>query len=351
MGIKEKRMQQSITIATPIDFHLHIRSGEILKTVLPHSANEYGAALIMPNLRPPILTLEAAEEYKKEILRALPSNTTFKPLMSLYFTQNLTAKDVKEAYNSGIVKAVKLYPAGATTNSDFGVTDYDGIQEVLETMADLRMPLLIHGEITDPSIDIFDREVRFIEDVLEPIRKKIPNLKMVMEHITTTEAVQYVLDANDNLGATITAHHLLLNRNAIFQGGINPHHYCLPVLKRERHRQALVNAATSGNKKFFLGTDSAPHPKGAKECACGCAGIYTAFSSLPLYAEVFEMESALDKLEGFASFYGADFYGIPRNDSSVTLRKEDTLIPDSFTIGDDVIVPFRAGGSVSWAVI
>ncbi len=344
-------MQQSITIATPIDFHLHIRSGEILKTVLPHSANEYGSALIMPNLKPPILTLDSAKKYRNEIMRALDDNTTFNPLMSLYFTQNLTSQDVRKAHESGVVQAVKLYPAGATTNSDFGVTDYDDIQGVLETMAELGMPLLIHGEVTDETVDIFDREARFIDDILEPIRKKVPTLKVVMEHITTKDSVQYVLDANETLGATITAHHLLLNRNAIFKGGINPHHYCLPILKREIHRQALVGAATSGNKKFFLGTDSAPHPKGAKECACGCAGIYTAYSSLPLYAEVFEKKNALDKLEGFASFYGADFYGIPRNEGSVTLRKEDTPIPESFTIGDEVIVPFRAGGSASWKVI
>lgn len=344
-------MQLSITIATPIDFHLHIRSGEILKTVLPHSADAYGSALIMPNLKPPILTLESAKEYRKEILQALPVNTAFNPLMSLYFTQNLTSQDVRAAYESNVVKAVKLYPAGATTNSDFGVTDYDGIQGVLETLAELGMPVLIHGEVTDEAVDIFDREARFIEDILEPLRKRVPALKVVMEHITTKDAVQYVLDADANLAATITAHHLLLNRNAIFQGGINPHHYCLPVLKREIHRQALVDAATSGNKKFFLGTDSAPHPKGAKECACGCAGIYTACSSLPLYAEVFEKEGALDKLEGFASFYGADFYGIPRHQSSVTLQKEDTPIPDAFTSGDEEIVPFRAGGSVSWKVI
>ena len=334
-----------------MDFHLHIRSGEILKTVLPHSANEYGSALIMPNLKPPILTLESAKKYRNEILRALPIHTTFNPLMSLYFTQNLTSQAVREAHASGVVKAVKLYPSGATTNSDFGVTDYNGIQGVLETLAELGMPLLIHGEVTDKAVDIFDREARFIEEILDPIRKKVPTLKVVMEHITTKEAVQYVLGANDNLGATITAHHLLLNRNAIFQGGINPHHYCLPVLKREIHRQALVEAAVSGNKKFFLGTDSAPHPKGAKECACGCAGIYTGFCSLPLYVEVFEKENALDKLEGFASIYGADFYGIPRNEGAVTLIKEDTPIPDSFAIGDEVIIPFRAGGSVSWKVV
>ncbi|MCG8618069.1 MAG: dihydroorotase [Desulfobacterales bacterium] len=344
-------MPQSITITTPVDFHLHVRNGEILKAVMPHTAKEYGAALIMPNLKPPIVTLASAVAYRDEILEALPSDSTFNPLMSLYFTQNLTSRDVKDAYESGLVKAVKLYPAGATTNSDFGVTDYDGIQGVLETMAEIGMPLLIHGEVTDEAIDIFDREARFIEDILTPIRERVPDLKVVMEHITTKEAVQYVLDADDHLGATITPHHLLLNRNAIFHGGINPHHYCLPILKREGHRQALVDAATSGNKKFFLGTDSAPHAKGTKECACGCAGIYTAFSSLPLYAEVFEMAGALDKLEGFASHFGADFYGIPRNEGTITLRKADTPIPDSFTIGDDVIVPFRAGGSVSWTVV
>lgn len=344
-------MPKSIIITTPTDFHLHLRSGEILKTVLPHTAVEYGSALIMPNLKSPIISLESANEYRKEIMRALPIDTAFNPLMSLYFTQNLTRQDVKEAYESDTIKAVKLYPAGATTNSDFGVTDYDGIQGTLETMAELGMPLLIHGEVTDQAVDIFDREARFIEDLLEPIRKRVPTLKIVMEHITTKEAAQYVLEANDNLAATITAHHLILNRNAIFQGGINPHHYCLPVLKREIHRQALVNVATSGNKKFFLGTDSAPHPQGAKECGCGCAGIYTAFSSLPLYTEVFEKEDALDKLEGFASFHGADFYGIPRNEGSVTLVKEETTIPNSFTAGEEVIIPFRAGGSVSWKVV
>ncbi len=344
-------MPQSITIATPTDFHLHIRDGEILKTVLPHSANEYGSALIMPNLKPPVTSLALAKKYKMEILQALPVDTTFKPLMSLYFTQNLNGPAVREAYASDTVTAVKLYPAGATTNSDSGVSYYDGIEGTLETMAELGMPLLVHGEVTDQAVDIFDREVRFIEGILEPIRKRVPTLKVVMEHITTKEAVQYVLEANDNLGATITAHHLLLNRNAIFQGGIHPHHYCLPILKRETHREALVNAAVSGNKKFFLGTDSAPHPQGAKESACGCAGIYTAFSSLPLYTEVFEKKNALDKLEGFASFHGADFYGIPRNEGSVTLVKEETIIPDSFTFGEDVVVPFRSGGSVAWKVV
>ncbi len=344
-------MSESITITTPMDLHLHVRSGEMLKTVLPHTAKDYDAALIMPNLKPPITCLTSAKAYRTEIMQALPRDSTFKPLMSLYFTQSLTSQTVKAAYKSGIVSAVKLYPAGATTNSDVGVHDYDGIQETLETMAHLGMPLLIHGESTDPTIDIFDREARFIEDILIPIRKRVPTLKVVMEHITTKDAAQYVLSENGTLAATITAHHLLLNRNAIFKGGINPHHYCLPILKRENHREALVAAATSGNKKFFLGTDSAPHPKGTKECSCGCAGIYTAFSSLALYAEVFDTENALEKLEGFSSFYGPDFYGIPRNESRITLVKAKTVIPDSFCVGQEVVIPFRAGASTAWRVV
>lgn len=349
-GQEEQEMQHAITISTPIDFHLHIRSGRMLKTVLPHTANEYGAALIMPNLKPPVTSIGQAEAYKKEIMQALPEDTAFTPLMSLYFTQNLTSQTIREASASGIIKAVKLYPAGATTNSDSGVNDYEGIRGTLETMAETGMPLLVHGEVTDKAVDVFDREARFIEDILEPVRRQVPGLKVVMEHITTKEAVQYVLAADETLAATITAHHLLLNRNAMFQGGMNPHHYCLPILKRERHREALVKAATSGSKKFFLGSDSAPHPKGEKECACGCAGIYTAYSSLCLYAEVFEKEDALDRLEGFGGFHGADFYGIPRNKGTVTLVKEETIIPDSFTFGEDVVVPFRSGGTVGWRV-
>lgn len=344
-------MTQKVTITRPDDLHLHVRDGAMLKTVIGHSAREFARATIMPNLKPPVTTVSRAIAYREMILDALPVESVFNPLMTLYLTDTLAPSEVQEGYDTGMIKAVKLYPAGATTNSDAGVTSFDAIMPTLEKMAELQMPLLIHGESTDPAVDVFDREKVFIEQTLTPLRARIPDLKIVMEHITTHDAVQYVSEAGENLAASITAHHLLMNRNDIFQGGINPHHYCLPVLKRERHRESLVEAATSGSWKFFAGTDSAPHPKGAKECPCGCAGMYTAFAALPLYAEAFDKASALDKLEGFTSFYGADYYGLPRNSGTITLVKEEWVAPQSYEVEGDVLVPLRAGEKVAWKVI
>ena len=341
---------ESLTITAPDDFHLHLRHGELLQTVVNHSASQFRRAVVMPNLTPPITTLAMALEYQKHIEDATATAYTFEPLMTLYLTPTLTASEVEKAYVSGVVQAVKLYPAGATTNSDAGVSNFEAIIPVLEKMAELGMPLLIHGETTDQEVDIFDRERVFIDETLDPIRKKVPTLKIVMEHITTLNAVQYVLGADKNLAATITPHHLLLNRNAIFKGGINPHHYCLPILKREEHRQALVAAAISGDPRFFAGTDSAPHSQDAKESSCGCAGIYTGYNALSLYAEAFDAAGALDKLEGFCSFYGADFYNIKRNSGTITLYKKENTVPDSFSFGNERVIPMRAGETLSWTV-
>jgi dihydroorotase len=338
----------SITLTRPDDFHLHLRDGETFKTVLAHTAAEFGRAVIMPNLRPPVTNVQLAKEYKSRILAALPEGSTFEPLMTLYLTDGVDVEELRRAKESGLIQAVKLYPAGATTNSDSGVTDFAKVEKALEVMAEIGLPLLIHGEVTDPEVDVFDREALFIDEILDPLRKRLPELKIVMEHITTKQAAEYVAAAGDNLAASITPHHLLMNRNAIFQGGIQPHHYCLPILKREEHRLALVKAATSGSKKFFLGTDSAPHPKGAKESACGCAGIYSAFAAMPLYAEAFEAVGALDKLEAFASFNGPDYYGIKRNTGSITLIKEDWTVPNEYKMGADTLVPLRAGETLSW---
>lgn len=314
----------SLTLARPDDWHLHVRDGAMLAAVLPHTARQFGRAIIMPNLKPPVTTTAQAQAYRERILAAVPAGMTFEPLMTLYLTDNTPADEIRRARESGCVHGVKLYPAGATTNSDAGVTDLLGkCAKTLEAMQEVGMPLLVHGEVTDPSIDLFDREKVFIDRVMEPLRRALPGLKVVFEHITTKDAADYVRDADaasGRIGATITAHHLLYNRNAMFLGGIRPHYYCLPVLKRETHRIALVEAATSGNPRFFLGTDSAPHAKGAKEAACGCAGCYTALHALELYAEAFDQAGALDKLEGFASFFGADFYGLPRSAETVTLR-------------------------------
>lgn len=313
----------SLTLARPDDWHLHVRDGAMLAAVLPHTARQFGRAIIMPNLKPPVTTTAQAQAYRERILAAVPAGMTFEPLMTLYLTDNTPADEIRRARESGCVHGVKLYPAGATTNSDAGVTDLLGkCAKTLEAMQEVGMPLLVHGEVTDPSIDLFDREKVFIDRVMEPLRRALPGLKVVFEHITTKDAADYVRDADaasGRIGATITAHHLLYNRNAMFFGGIRPHYYCLPVLKRETHRIALVEAATSGNPRFFLGTDSAPHAKGAKEAACGCAGCYTALHALELYAEAFDQAGALDKLEGFASFFGADFYGLPRSAETVTL--------------------------------
>jgi dihydroorotase len=341
-------MTTQLTITRPDDWHLHLRDGETLKAVLPDTAKQFARAIVMPNLRPPVSTADAARAYYDRIRQALPATLIFEPLMTLYLTDNMAAEEISRAYQDGVVKAVKLYPAGATTNSDSGVTSLAKCAAVLAEMEKSGMPLLIHGEVTDAEIDVFDREKVFIERHLQPLLKDFPGLKVVFEHITTKDAAEFVAQGSDNLAATITAHHLLMNRNAMFTGGIRPHHYCLPVLKRETHRQALVKAAISGSPKFFLGTDSAPHPKSAKETSCGCAGMYTAHAAIELYAEAFEAAGALDKLEGFASFYGPDFYHLPRNTDKITLRKEEWLVPESIPFADDVLVPLRAGQTIAW---
>ncbi|KQT42377.1 MULTISPECIES: dihydroorotase [unclassified Methylophilus] len=344
-------MTTQLTITRPDDWHLHLRDGETLKAVLPDTAKQFARAIVMPNLRPPVSTADAARAYYDRIRQALPAALIFEPLMTLYLTDNMAAEEISRAHQDGVVKAVKLYPAGATTNSDSGVTSLAKCAAVLAEMEKSGMPLLIHGEVTDAEIDVFDREKVFIERHLQPLLKDFPGLKVVFEHITTKDAAEFVAQGSDNLAATITAHHLLMNRNAMFTGGIRPHHYCLPVLKRETHRQALVKAAISGSPKFFLGTDSAPHPKSAKEASCGCAGMYTAHAAIELYAEAFEAAGALDKLEGFASFYGPDFYHLPRNTDKITLRKEEWLVPESIPFADDVLVPLRAGQTIAWKLV
>lgn len=338
---------QTLTITRPDDWHLHVRDGAALLTVVPHTAAQFGRAIIMPNLKPPVTTAEQALAYKQRILAAVPQGMSFEPLMTLYLTDNLPPDEIARAKAAGVV-AVKLYPAGATTNSDAGVTDIRKTYQTLEAMQREGVLLLVHGEVTDPAIDLFDREAVFIETQLAPLRRDFPELKIVMEHITTKEAAQYVAEADQYLGATITAHHLLYNRNAIFTGGIRPHYYCLPVLKRETHRQALVAAATSGNAKFFLGTDSAPHPAHLKEHATGCAGCYTAHAAIEMYAEAFDNAGALDKLEAFASFNGPAFYGLPRNQGTITLRKESWTPSASFAFGEAELKPLRAGEALPW---
>lgn len=341
-------MMNKLTITRPDDWHLHLRDGGALKAVLPDTARQFARAIVMPNLRPPVTTTELARAYRERILSALPAGMKFEPLMTLYLTDNTTAEEIVKAKQSGFVHGVKLYPAGATTNSDSGVTSLDKCAKALEAMEKVGMPLLAHAEVTDSDVDVFDRELVFIERHMIPLLKKFPALKVVFEHITTRDAADFVALAPAHIGATITAHHLLMNRNDMFKGGIQPHHYCLPVLKRESHRIALVKAATSGSPKFFLGTDSAPHAKHTKEAACGCAGMYTARTALELYAEAFENANALDKLEGFASFYGADFYGLPRNTEQVTLLKESWKVPSSLPYDGDVLVPLRADQMVHW---
>ena len=338
---------ETLTITRPDDWHLHVRDGAALASVVPHTAAQFGRAIIMPNLRPPVTTTVQALSYKERIAQAVPAAMAFEPLMTLYLTDVTPPDEIARAAEAGIV-ALKLYPAGATTNSDAGVTDIRKTYKTLEAMQRAGLKLLVHGEVTDSEIDLFDREAVFIDRVMAPLRKDFPELKVVFEHITTKEAAQYVADADAHTAATITAHHLLYNRNAIFLGGIRPHYYCLPVLKREVHRQALVQAATSGSPKFFLGTDSAPHPAHLKEHPCGCAGCYTALTALELYAEAFEAAGALDKLEGFASFFGADFYGLPRNSGRVTLRKEAWTVPDEVAFGETVVKPLRGGEVVHW---
>ena len=337
-----------LTITRPDDWHLHLRDGEHLRAVLPDTARRFARAIVMPNLKPPVATTQLALDYRKRILAALPSGARFEPLMTLYLTDNTRPEEIAAARDSGAVHAVKYYPAGATTNSDSGVTDLAKCQRVLEAMEKHGMPLLVHGEVTDPEVDIFDRERVFIERILAPLVQRQAGLKVVMEHITTREAAEFVTAAPPRVAATITAHHLLLNRNALFTGGVRPHHYCLPVVKREVHRQALVKAAVSGNPKFFLGTDSAPHARHTKETDCGCAGIYTAHAGIELYAEAFAGAGAIDRLEGFAAVHGPRFYGLPVNGEKITLVNEPAPVAADVAFGADRLVPFRAGGTVQW---
>ena len=342
-------MQLSLTLIRPDDWHLHLRDDAALAAVLPDTARRFARAIVMPNLKPPVTTVALAAQYRDRILAALPAGLRFTPLMTLYLTDNTAAAEVDAAHASGFVHAFKLYPAGATTNSDAGVTDLKNCVAALARMEKLGVPLLVHGEVTDPAVDVFDREAVFIDTVLAPLLRDFPALKVVLEHITTQDGVDFVRDAATQVAATITAHHLLLNRNALFAGGIRPHHYCLPVLKRETHRRALLNAAISGNPKFFLGTDSAPHGQRTKESACGCAGCYTAHAGIELYAEAFDAAGALDRLEGFASFFGADFYGLPRNTDRITLRRVTVAVPDTLDyLPGDMLVPFRAGETLAW---
>ncbi len=341
----------TLAITRPDDWHLHLRDGAALKAVLPDTARQFARAIVMPNLRPPITTTDLAIAYRERILAALPGGAQFEPLMTLYLTDNTSADEIKKAKSSGIIHGVKLYPAGATTNSDSGVSDLSKCATTLEAMQTVGLPLLVHAEVTDADVDVFDRERVFIDRHMTPLLKRYPGLKIIFEHITTKDAADFVTSSPSNIAATITAHHLLMNRNDMFKGGIQPHHYCLPILKRESHRLALVKAATSGNKKFFLGTDSAPHARNTKEAACGCAGMYTAHAAIELYAEAFEAANALDKLEAFASFYGADFYGLPRNTQQIRLQKSSWTVPNELPLGNESLVPLRAGQQVHWKLI
>ncbi|XP_065876253.1 dihydroorotase, mitochondrial isoform X1 [Euphorbia lathyris] len=345
-----KASKMELTLTQPDDWHLHLRDGELLQAVVPHSASHFRRAIVMPNLRPPITTTAAAVAYRESILKALPSDSNFTPLMTLYLTDTTSPEEIKLARRSGVVFAVKLYPAGATTNSQDGVTDLLGkCLPVLEEMVEQSMPLLVHGEVTDPNVDVFDREKVFIDTILRPLIQRLPRLKVVMEHITTMDAARFVESCDEAfVAATVTPQHLLLNRNALFQGGLQPHNYCLPVLKRETHREAIALAVTSGNRRFFLGTDSAPHERMRKECVCGCAGIYNAPVALSLYAKVFEEAGALDKLEAFTSFNGPDFYGLPRNTSKIKLTKTPWKVPDSFSFSFGDIIPMSAGQTLHW---
>ncbi|MDR2636783.1 MAG: dihydroorotase [Zoogloeaceae bacterium] len=343
---------QTLTLARPDDWHLHLRDGAMLAAVLPHTARRFARAIVMPNLKPPVTTVEAAAAYRRRILAALPPGADFTPLMTLYLTDCTSAAEIAKARESGFVHACKLYPAGATTHSEAGVTSIDKASPAIAALEENGIPLLVHGEVTDPAVDIFDRERVFIDTILSPLLHRFPRLKVVLEHVTTQQAVEFVQNAGENVAATITAHHLLYNRNALFQGGLRPHWYCLPVLKRESHRQALVRAATSGSRKFFLGTDSAPHAQSAKETACGCAGCYTACAALELYAEVFEAAGALDRLEAFASFHGPAFYGLPVNRGSITLARQAHILPDSYPCTDNErLTPLRAGETLAWKIL
>ena len=344
-------MIDRLTLLRPDDWHIHLRDGAVLPHTVADAARTFARAIIMPNLVPPVRNTAQADQYRERILNARPAQSTFEPLMVLYLTDQTSAQDIKEAQASGFVHAAKLYPAGATTNSDSGVTALQALYPALEAMSEVGMPLLIHGEVTHSDVDIFDREKRFIDDQLVGLVNRFPDLKVVLEHITTADAAQFVSAASDKVAATITAHHLLYNRNHMLAGGIRPHFYCLPILKRNTHQEALLDAATSGNTKFFLGTDSAPHAQNAKEIACGCAGCYTAYAAIELYAEAFEQRNALDKLEGFASHFGADFYGLDRNQDTITLVREPWTVPDSFNYGEQQLVPLRAGETLNWRVL
>ncbi|MEM9908711.1 MAG: dihydroorotase [Cyanobacteria bacterium P01_D01_bin.44] len=341
---------QKLTLTRPDDWHLHLRDGAALKAVLPHTVRQFARAIVMPNLKPPVRSLADAAAYRDRILAAIPAGQRFEPLMTLYLTDNTDPQEIMAAKAAGFVKAVKYYPAGATTNSEFGVTDIRRCDRVFEAMQQVGMPLLLHGEVTDQAVDVFDREKVFIEQQLMPLKQRFPNLRVVLEHITTADAVEFVL-ATHNIAATITPQHLLFNRNMLFKGGISPHFYCLPILKREKHRQALLQAATSGNPKFFLGTDSAPHTRNSKESACGCAGCFSALHAMALYADVFERADALDKLEVFASFYGPDFYQLPRNTEQITLTKTTWRIPDEVPFMESGLVPLWAGHELTWQMM
>jgi dihydroorotase len=345
---------KTLTLGRPDDMHLHLRDGDVMRDVLADSARQFARAIIMPNLKSPVVSTEQALAYRQSIIESLPeeyqASGEFNPLMTLYLTEKMTADEISKAKESSFIHAVKYYPAGATTNSECGVSAIENVYPVLEVMAEQNLPLLVHGEVTDVDVDVFDREAIFIEKILSPLMENIPDLRIVFEHITTKDAVDFVREAPANLAATITPQHLLLNRNALFVGGICPHNYCLPVLKAEEHRRAVVDAATSSSPKFFLGTDSAPHARDVKESACGCAGIYSAHNAIELYAEVFEETACLDKLEGFASHYGADFYGLPRNEGTISLEKDQWQIPDSLPFGESEIIPFRAGETCQWKI-
>jgi dihydroorotase len=343
-------MTDTFTITRPDDWHLHLRDGDALRAVLPDSARRFARAIVMPNLTPPVRNVDEAGAYRARILAALPAGAAFEPLMTLYLTEATTPADIRAARASGFVHAVKYYPAGATTNSQSGVTDLARCDAVFAAMQEVGLPLLLHGEVTDPGVDVFDREAVFVERHGRSLVERFPALRIVFEHLTTRDGVDFVRGARAGVGATLTPQHLLLNRNAIFAGGLRPHAYCLPVLKREVHRLALVAAATSGDPRFFLGTDSAPHPRHLKESDCGCAGIYSAHAAIELYAEVFDAAGALDRLEAFASFHGADFYGLPRNTGTVTLVRRPVAVPDTLDFGDGRLVPMRAGGQVGWAL-
>ncbi len=350
MSANSTTSPSTVTLIRPDDWHLHLRDEAVLASVLPHTARQFGRAIVMPNLKPPVTTTAQALAYRERILAALPEGMEFEPLMTLYLTNNTSPDEIRRAKDSGLIHAVKLYPAGATTNSDAGVTDLRLCYPTLEAMQQVGMPFLVHGEVTDAAIDLFDREAVFIERVLQPLRADMPELKVVFEHITTSQAADYVRTASGPITATITAHHLLYNRNDIFKGGIRPHYYCLPVLKRETHRLALVQAATSGNPRFFLGTDSAPHAKGVKENACGCAGCYTALHAMELYAQAFDQAGALDKLENFASVFGPAFYQLPVNRGSLTLTRQSWTMPEELPLAHTTVVPLNAGETLAWKV-